>query len=141
MEAIMRRLTIVAAALAAAAAFPGAASAVTCYTVVDRNNETIYQDSEPPFDMSDRGAADRDALRARNEYLTIYDADHCPPVSAPPGATGYRPATVEEIVAGIRDYARSSGGPTPAAGGRGSSRGASSSAPARSGGSSSARKY
>ena len=132
----MRRLTILAGALAAAALFPAAAGAVTCYTVVDRSDTTVYQDSVPPFDMSDRGAADRAAMRGRNEYMTVYENDHCPQVSAPPGTTGYRAASVEEIVSGIREYARASSGPTPSAGGRGTA----AAAPAR-GSSSSARKY
>jgi hypothetical protein len=134
----MLRLTILAAALAAAAAFPGAASAVTCYTVVDRSDTTIYQDSQPPFDLSDRGAADRAAMRGRNEFMTIYEADHCQQVTAPPGTTGYRAASVDEIVAGIRDYARAtpgSGDTTPP--GRGGARTAT---PSRSS-SSGARKY
>jgi hypothetical protein len=138
MEAVMRRLTMLAAVLVATAV-PGAASAVTCYTVVDRSDATIYQDSEPPFDMSDRGAANRAAMRGRNEFLTIYDTDHCLPVSAPPGATGYRAATVDEIVSGIREYARSSSGGTTTSAAR-SGGAAAASSPARSS-SSSARKY
>ena len=134
----MRRLTILAAVLAAIA-LPGAASAVTCYTVVDRSDTTVYQDSAPPFDMSDRGAADRQAMRARNEFLTVYESDHCPPVTAPPGTTGYRAATVDEIVAGIREYARSTGGGTATSPGRGGGAAAAPSA-ARSS-SSSMRRY
>ena len=57
----MRRLSIFAAALAAAAVFPGAANAITCYTVLDRSDNTIYQDTQPPVDMSETGAADREA--------------------------------------------------------------------------------
>ena len=135
----MRRLTILAAMLAAIAV-PGTASAVTCYTVVDRSDTAIYQDSEPPFDMSDRGAADRAAMRGRNEFLTIYESDHCPQVSAPPGATGYRAATVDEIVSGIREYARSGGGSTTSPGRGGGGGGAAASSSARSS-SSGMRKY
>jgi hypothetical protein len=139
MEAVMRRLTILAAMLAATAV-PGAASAVTCYTVIDRSNATIYQDSEPPFDLSTEGGpAARSALRGRNEFLTISEADHCLPISAPPGSTTYRAATVDEIVSGIRDYARTTSGSTTTSAGRGGGAPASSSA-AR-GSSSGARKY
>jgi hypothetical protein len=138
MEAVMRKLTILAAVLAAIAV-PGAASAVTCYTVVDHSDTTIYQDSEPPFDMSDLGAADREGMRARHEFMMVYESEHCPPVSAPPGTTAYRAATVEEIVAGIREYARTTGGGATSSAGRGG-RAAAPSAPARSS-SSSARKY
>jgi hypothetical protein len=138
MEAVMRKLTILAAVLAAIAV-PGAASAVTCYTVVDHSDTTIYQDSEPPFDLSTEGGpAARGALRARNEFLMIYESEHCPPVSPPPGTTAYRAATVEEIVAGIRDYARATGGGVTTS--RGRSGGAAPAASARSS-SSSARKY
>src|SRR5215831_12022063 len=99
----MRRVSIIAAALAAAAALP--AQAITCYTVLDRSDSAIYQDTQPPFDLStEGGAAARELLRSRNEFLTISDTDRCPQVSAPPGATGYQPASVEEIVAGIRPY-------------------------------------
>jgi hypothetical protein len=122
----------------AAAALPGAAGAVTCYTVVDRSDTTIYQDSEPPFDLSDRGAADREAMRARNEFMTVYESDHCPSVSAPPGTTAYRAATVEEIVSGIRDYARVTGGVTTSKGRSGGGAAPVSSARSSSSG---ARKY
>jgi hypothetical protein len=139
---MMRRLSILAAALAIAAAFPGAANAIICYTVLDSKDTTIYQDTEPPFDMSDRGAADREAMRARKEFMTISDTDRCPLITAPPGTTTYRAATVDEIVAGIRPYAGSGSGPitTPAAGGRGSTRAAPAASSTRSS-SSSPRRY
>jgi len=101
----MLRLSILAAALAIAA-LPNAASAITCYTVVDQHDTTIYQDTEPPFDLSTEGGpAARASLRGKREFLNISDADRCPQVSAPPGATGYQPASVDDIVAGIRPYA------------------------------------
>jgi hypothetical protein len=139
MEAVMRRLTILAAVLAAVA-LPGAASAVTCYTVVDRSDATIYQGSEPPFDLSTEGGpAARSALRGRNEFLMISEVDHCLPISPPPGATAYRAASVDEIVSGIREYARSTGGGTTTSPGRsGGAAAASSSARSSSSG---ARKY
>ena|SRR5438874_5831821 len=133
----MRRLSIL-AAIAAAAALPGAASAINCYTVLDRSDATIYQDTQPPFDLSEGGASAREALRARHEYLTIADADRCPIIAAPPGATGYQPASVDEIVSGIREYAKSAGPVPAAASARGGSRAAAPATPARS---SSARKY
>lgn len=106
----MRRLSILAAALAAAAVFPGAASAMTCYTVLDSNNNAIYQDTQPPVDMSETGAAAREAMRARKDFMTVSDTDKCPQVVAPLGATGYRTASVEEIVSGMREFARAGGG-------------------------------
>jgi len=134
----MRRLSIL-AAIAAVAALPGAAYAINCYTVLDRSDATIYQDTQPPFDLSEGGASAREALRARHEYLTIADTDRCPVVAAPPGATGYQPASVDEIVSGIREYAKSDGPVPAAASARGGSRPAAAPTPARS--SSSARKY
>jgi hypothetical protein len=131
----MKKLSILAAALAVAAILPGVASAINCYTVLDRNDATIYQDTEPPFDLStEGGAAARDRLRSRKEFLTISDADRCPVIAAPAGATGYQPATVDEIVSGIREYAKAVPGTgTPA--GKGGARAApaarSSPAPAR----------
>lgn len=99
----MRRFSILAAAMAAAAAWP--AHAITCYSILDRTDSTVYQDTQPPFDLStEGGAAARNALRSRNEYLIIAETDRCPLVSAPPGATGYQPASVDEIVAGIMPY-------------------------------------
>ncbi len=133
----MRRLSILAAALAVVA-LPGAAQAITCYTVLDRTDATVYQGTEPPFDLSTEGGpAARRTLRARHEFLTISEADRCPQVSAPVGATGYQPASVDDIVAGIRPYGAGAVGSTPPAGRGGTARAA---APARSG-SSSARKY
>jgi hypothetical protein len=101
----MLKLSILAAALAVAA-LPNAAGAITCYTVVDQHDTTIYQDTEPPFDVSTEGGpAARADLRAKHEFLNISDADRCPQISAPPGATGYQPASVDDIVAAIRPYA------------------------------------
>jgi hypothetical protein len=140
MEAIMLRLSILAAALAAAAAFPGAANAIMCYTVLDRSDNTIYQDTQPPIDMSEQGAAERNAMRARREYLTVSDTDRCPLVTAPPGTTGYQPASVESIVSGIREYATAGSGPLPPAAGRGGTAKAAPATTTRSS-SSSARKY
>src|SRR5262249_13210579 len=102
----MRRLSILAAALAAIAAIAALpAQAITCYTVLDRTDSTVYQDTTPPFDLStEGGTAARSTLRSRNEFLVIAETDRCPLVSAPPGATGYQPASVDEIVAGIMPY-------------------------------------
>jgi hypothetical protein len=98
----MRILSILAFAVAAAAS--GGASAVTCYTLLDRSDNLLYQDSLPPVDMSDGGAALREGFRRRNEYLLVSEVDSCPAVAAVAGTTGYRPATVDEIVAAMRTY-------------------------------------
>ena len=105
----MRTLAILAFALAAAAA-SGAASAVTCYTLIDKSDSLLYQDSLPPVDMSERGAALREGLRRRNEYLLISEVDSCPANAAVAGTTGYRPATVDEIVGAMRTYGIPGGG-------------------------------
>jgi len=101
----MLKLWIMIAALAAAAAVPGVANAIVCYTLLDKGDNVLYQDSLPPFDMSDSGAALRSGMRQRNEYLMIYEVERCPPVVAVLGSTGYRPATVDEIVSSMRAYA------------------------------------
>lgn len=100
----MRKLTLLAVALAAAAAIPTAAQAVTCYTLLDRGDKLLYQAPTPPVDMSDQGAAARDGLRRRHEYMVIADVESCPPVAAVAGTSGYRPATVDEIVSQMRGY-------------------------------------
>ena len=117
----MHKLWIVLAAFATAAAFPGVANAIVCYTLLDKGDSVLYQDSLPPFDMSDSGAALRIGSRQRNEYLMIYEVEHCPPVAAVAGSTGYSPASVDEIVSGMRAYATSGGGGTSGAGRRGAS--------------------
>jgi hypothetical protein len=120
----MRTLIILAVA-AAAAAVSGAANAVTCYTLLDKSDNLLFQDSLPPVDMSDQGAALREGLRRRNEYLLVSEVDSCPAIAAAAGTTGYRPATVDEIVGGMRAYATYSnvntgvsGSAGPAGGGR-----------------------
>jgi len=133
LEAIMRRLSILAAAFAAAAALPGAANAITCYTVLDGSDNAIYQDTQAPVDLSERGAAERDAMRARREFLMISETDRCPTVVPPPGTTGYQASSVESIVSGIREYASAGSGPLPPGAGRGAAKAAPAqrSAPAR----------
>jgi hypothetical protein len=134
----MHRLSIPAAAIALAVALPGAAQAMTCYTVLDRSDTPIYQDTQPPFDLSTEGGpAARDMLRSHHEFLTISETDRCPQVSAPV-ATGGQAASVEDIVAGIRPYGA---GAVGSSGGRGAAaRSAAAPASARSS-SSGMRKY
>jgi hypothetical protein len=115
MEVLMSKLWIVVAALAAAA-LPSAANAVVCYTLLDKGDNVLYQDTAPPFDMSDSGAALRTKSRQRNEYLLVYEMDSCPTVLGAAGSASYRPATVEEIVSGMRAYASAGRGPTAGAG-------------------------
>lgn len=133
-----RKFAVAAAAAVVCAAAPVAA--LTCHTVFDRNDNVVYRDVSPPVDMSDRGAAQRTALRQRGEFLMTVEADQCPRVSAPGGPTGTSGATVDEIVAGLRPYnvlgagimsSAGTGASAPAS--RGTAAPARSSMPARSG--------
>lgn len=53
------------------------ASAVTCYLLFDRNDNVVYQDIYPPYDLSDAGANERNASRARNEHMIAMETDKC----------------------------------------------------------------
>ena len=89
----------------AVAALIGAAepaAAFNCYAIVDRSNEVIYQDTKAPIDMSDEGATARDALRGLGQQLITMDTEHCPPIDRGRIAGKGGPATVDEIVAGMR---------------------------------------
>ena len=104
------RLIHVARALAvlalASAALP--AAAVSCYVIVDRANEVIYQGTLSPIDLSDDGTGARDALRARGQQFIAMDAPSCPAIDRM--RTGIDTANVDEIVAGMRSipYSRTS---------------------------------
>ncbi len=93
----------VAAVLVAASA---PATAVNCYLIVDRSNDVIYQGTVPPVDLSDDGAPARDAMRANGQQLIAMDADRCPQIDRARIAGQGGPATVEEIVAGMRPALR-----------------------------------
>lgn len=99
----MRTLIIFVLGLVAAAT-SSAVNAVTCYTLLDRSDRVVYQNAVPPVDMSDQGAAAREGLQRRNEYLLVSDFSSCPPVAGVPGSTGYHPASVDEIVGEMRGY-------------------------------------
>ena len=87
-------------AAAALAAVQGSAQA-TCYFVLDRNDNTIYRGTQPPVDMSDRGAAERDAMRSRGEYLLYVETDACAPLQFVTGPNAPGTLSVDAIVAGI----------------------------------------
>ena len=78
------------------------AAAFNCYAIVDRGNEVVYQGALSPVDLSDDGAPARDALRARGQQLIAMDTENCPAIDRVNLATRGGPATVEEIVAGMR---------------------------------------
>jgi len=90
------------------------AAAVNCYMIVDRSNEVIYQDITSPIDLSDEGSAERDALRQRGQQLIAMDAERCPAIDRARIAGKGGPATVDDIVAGMRPAATFGTGATPA---------------------------
>jgi hypothetical protein len=102
-------------ATAAAATWAGTAGAVTCYVVMDRNDNVIYQSSVPPVDMSEQGAAARERMRQRGEYLMFGDYESCPGVAFFTGAGGNKALALDEVVNGMpaRGAARM---PAPTAG-------------------------
>jgi hypothetical protein len=91
-------------AIAAAAVVVASApvAAANCYMLVDRTNEVIYQDWISPVDLSDEGAPARDAMRAQGQQLVVMDTGNCPAIDRARVAGKGGPATVEEIVAGMR---------------------------------------
>ena len=91
-------LIATAAALACAA---GSASAMNCYTVLDRNDNVVYRGTIPPVDLSERGAAERQAMRQRGQHMIAMDADRCPGVEFFTGSAGSSALTVDQIVGGI----------------------------------------
>lgn len=97
--------------------------ALNCYMVVDRTNNVVYQNLQSPVDLSDRGAPARDAMRARGDQLIAMDTDDCPSIDTRHLATGDKPATVDEIVAGMRPAlrfgSRTDPGPASESGGGG----------------------
>ncbi len=77
------------------------AQAITCFVVYDRNDNAIYQDSRPPIDLSERGAAERQALYRRGEHLIVMESDRCPVIVFFTGAAGSSALSVDEIVGGV----------------------------------------
>ena len=97
----MRR-TILAFALAGAAGtfIAAPASAVTCYRLLDRNDNVVYQDIYPPVDLSDAGAAERKVLRSRGEHLIAMEADRCPMLQFLMGDAGGQRLDFDQISEG-----------------------------------------
>lgn len=90
------------------------AAAFNCYVVVDKSNEVIYQGALSPIDLSDDGTAARNAMRARGQQLIALDTDNCPAIDRANVASKSGPATVEEIVAGMRSAVPYGTGAQPA---------------------------
>jgi hypothetical protein len=79
----------------------GSAAAVTCYVVMDRNDNVVYRSTVPPVDLSDQGAAARERMRQRGEYLMFGDYDMCPGITFFTGAGGSKGLALDEIVGGM----------------------------------------
>jgi hypothetical protein len=77
-------------------------SAFNCYAIVDRSNDVVYQGVVSPVDLSDEGAPARAAMRARGQQLIAMDTENCPAIDRARVTGQGGPATVEEIVAGMR---------------------------------------
>src|SRR5438270_6541198 len=84
------------------ACMPAIASAVTCYTLYDRNDAVVYRGTFPPIDMSPEGDAQRDAMRAAGQFLIFGDTDACPPVEYRFGDAGNKNLSIDNIIGGIR---------------------------------------
>jgi hypothetical protein len=96
-------------AIAALAGAAAPAAAVRCYAIVDASNQVIYQSTTPPLDLSDEGAPAREAMRVRHQQLITMNSEQCPPIDRGRVAGKGGPATVEEIVAGMRPAVAGSG--------------------------------
>lgn len=93
---------IVAAAALVAALLAPSAYAVTCYVVMDRNDNVIYRDVVPPVDLSDAGRAAREAMRTRGEFLLFHEAEICPRVEFFTGPAGTVSLTLDQTLAPSR---------------------------------------
>ena len=104
----MRIRSITVFALSAAAAmFAVPASAIVCYTLMDNSDTVLYRGYEPPVDMSAAPWAASNWLRQRKQFLMISNVDDCLLVASPDEAGNFRPATADEIVAGMRQFGSS----------------------------------
>jgi hypothetical protein len=94
------------------AALAGSAAAVNCYEVLDRNDNVVYRGSLPPVDMSDKGAPEREAMRARGQHLIAMNVERCLGVEYFTGAAGTTTLSVDQIVGGIptRGLSQTTGG-------------------------------
>jgi hypothetical protein len=99
------RIAIGAGVVVALAAFATMAEASPCYVVLDKSNNVIYQSTHPPVDLSVQGAAARDAMRHRGEFMESFESQRCVERNAR-SASGKGEASVEEIVAGLKPYQR-----------------------------------
>ena len=92
-----RQILAFAIASAACALAAPPASAVMCYRLIDRNDNVVYQDIYPPVDLSEKGAEERKALRARNEHMIAMETDRCPRLEFLTGGGGAGRLNFEEL--------------------------------------------
>jgi hypothetical protein len=99
----------------------GSASAVNCYTVLDRSDNVVYRGTIPPIDLSERGQPEREAMRQRGQHMIAMDTDRCLGVEFFTGAAGSATLSVDQIVGGIpmQRTAAGTSGPTPVTSGGG----------------------
>ncbi len=90
-----------AAVAVAGFAWSASSAAVTCYVVMDRNDNVLYRSNVPPVDMSDQGSAAREAMRRRGDYLLFGDFESCPGVTFFTGASGSRALSLDDVVMGM----------------------------------------
>ena len=95
------RTTVLLAGVLTCAALSGPAAAITCYTVLDRNDNVIYRDTYPPVDLSDQGTADRQRMRNRGEHLLAMDTERCPGIQFFMGNAGTTSLNVDQVVSGM----------------------------------------
>jgi len=88
----------------------GAASARTCYTLFDRNNNVVYRDAFSPVDLSDQGEAARAQLRQRGEYLLISEEERCQQVTFISGPGETNVLSVDGFLVGLQPSTRASAG-------------------------------
>ena len=107
----MRTPVLLAGALVCAA-LSGPAAAITCYTVLDRNDNVIYRDTYPPVDLSEQGTAERVRMRTRGEHMLAMDSERCPGIQFFMGNAGTTSLNVDQVVSGmpVRGIPGASGG-------------------------------
>jgi hypothetical protein len=100
-------------ALLLGAVAPGPAAALTCYFVIDRNDNVVYRDTLPPVDLSDQGAAERERMRRRGEHMVSMESDRCPALEFFTGNAGSSALNVDQVVAGVAVKKGDSAGEAP----------------------------
>ena len=107
-------LTLAATALAAGLCAAGDVSAVTCYVVFDRTENVLYRDVYPPVDLSEAGRADRDAMRARGEFLLFMESEVCPRLEFFTGAAGNVALRLDQTLSPALEITKEPSKPAPA---------------------------